>query len=299
MAGPACQVTQSIQTNAMLIDDEWCRLFKRHRVRVGISVDGPAALHDAHRRTRGGQGTHERVLRGIAKLREHAIGFHAIAVVTGETFEQADAFFDFFIEQGIRQFGCNFDEVEGSHRASSLQGREAAHQEFLERLLKRSQESGGQIEVRELMNAMHLIAAPLPSYEWAGQQWPDNAQATPFSLLSVGWNGDFGTFSPELLGQHSPRYGGFRLGNVSRDGFFESARREPFLSIWDGIVRGTEACRRECAYFAYCGGGAPVNKLYENGRLESGETLYCRTMVKRPFEVMLGAFERPRRAVSP
>ena len=44
--------------------------------------------------------------------------------------------------------------------------------------------------------------------------------------------------------------------------------------------------------FDYCGGGAPVNKLYENGRLDSAETLYCRSMIKRPFDVALVQAER-------
>jgi hypothetical protein len=35
-----------------------------------------------------------------------------------------------------------------------------------------------------------------------------------------------------------------------------------------------------CEYFAVCGGGAPVNKLYENGTIVSSETMYCRLNVK-------------------
>ena len=65
-------VTQSVQTNATLIDEEWCDYFRRHEVEVGVSVDGPAFLHDRHRRTRQGRGTLDKVLHGIHLLTEQA-----------------------------------------------------------------------------------------------------------------------------------------------------------------------------------------------------------------------------------
>lgn len=292
--GPACEVSHSIQTNATLIDDEWCELFKRHGIRIGVSVDGPAGLHDAHRRTRTGRGTHVRALRGMARLRAHDIAFHAIAVVTAASFAQADAFFDFFVEQGVSELGCNYDEAEGLHEHSSLAGHEPAHAAFVARLLERSVESGSRLRVRELAMALRLISQPLPTYRWQGQVWPENAQTLPFALITVAHNGDFSSFSPELLSQPSAEFGNFILGNVATDGYFDSARSERFERLWGAIVRGTRECERSCSHYGFCGGGAPANKLYENGDLASGETLYCRTMLKRPFDAVLARLEHDR-----
>ena len=189
--GARTLVSHSIQTNAILIDDDWCELFKRHAVRIGVSVDGPARLHDAHRRTRTGGGTHALVLRGMDRLRAHGIGFHVIAVVTAATLADADAFIDFFLEQGVQELGCNFDEAEGAHAVSSLAHREQAHGEFLARLLTRADRSGGRLRVRELANAYRLIADPSPTYRWGGRSWPENPQVVPFALISVAANGDF------------------------------------------------------------------------------------------------------------
>ena len=122
---------------------------------------------------------------------------------------------------------------------------------------------------------------------WRGIGFPDNAQVWPFAIVNVAWNGDFGCFSPELLGFAAPGHGGFTLGNVSSIGYLESAAREPFIGLWGAIRRGIEVCRRSCVYFDHCGGGAPVNKLCENGDMASGETLYCRSMVQRPIELVL------------
>lgn len=292
LLGGICHVSHSIQTNATLIDDNWCQLFQRHGVRIGVSVDGPAWLHDKHRRTRAGQGTHQRVVQGMSKLREHGIAFHAIAVVTAETLGHADEFCDFFLAQGVHEVGCNFDEAEGLNDHSSLADHEPAHARFVERLLERSIASGGTLRFRELDMAMHLIAEPLASYRWQGREWPENAQTLPFALISVAHNGDFSTFSPELLGQPSPQYGNFALGNVHHGSFLDSVGGRHFDDLWTAINRGTEMCEASCAYFGFCGGGAPANKLYENGDLASGETLYCRTMLKRPFDAVLARLEQ-------
>jgi len=293
-----CTVSHSIQTNATLIDDEWCNLFKRHGFRIGVSVDGPADLHDTHRRTRAGRGTHARVLRGMARLRAEGIPFHAIAVVTPATFAQADAFYDFFVEQGVTEVGCNFDEVEGLHSISSMAGHEIAHAAFVNRILERSVDSGARLRVRELSMALQLISHPLPSYRWDGRDWPENVQTQPFALITVAHNGDFSSFSPELLGQFSVEFHNFILGNILTGSYLESTRGPTFNRLWNAIARGTRTCEQCCAHFGFCGGGAPVNKFYENGDLTSAETLYCRTMLKRPFNAVLTRLEQGLR-VSP
>jgi uncharacterized protein len=290
------RVQHALQTNATLIDGHWCDFFRRHQVQVGVSVDGPAVLHDRHRRTRRGGATHVVTQRGMRLLREHGVPFHAIAVVTAATLGDggdagadvdvnADVFYDWFVEQGVSELGCNFDETEGANRTSSLAGVELQHRGFLARLLQRS--LAGPLVVRELAAARHALQEPLPQWGWRGSRWPLNSQAMPMALLTVLHNGDFGTFSPELVGQPWPAYNDFVLGNVHTGGFLQALHGEPFVSIWQGIRRGLQACEQHCVYFPHCGGGAPANKLYERGDFGATETLHCRSMVQRPFDVVL------------
>lgn len=286
-AGADCAVSHALQTNAVLIDDDWCRLFLRHHVRVGVSIDGPAFLHDAHRLSRRGHGTHARAMKGVERLRAHGIAFHAIAVVTAQALAHADAVADFFEALGVTELGCNFDEAEGNHGGSSVAGREDGHRAFLARLFERAAASGGRLSVRERTQALRRLAGGLPTLRWRGIEYPDNAQVQPFAIVNVACNGDFGCFSPELLGFTLPGHGSFTLGNLMQTGYLDSARGEPFDRLWAAIRHGTEACRRSCRYFDFCGGGAPVNKLCENGDLASAETLYCRSMVQRPIELVL------------
>jgi uncharacterized protein len=290
--GSRCNLSHCVQTNAMLINDEWCNLFKRHNFRVGISIDGPANIHDIHRRTRTGKGTHQMVLKGIEVLRKHDIAFHAIAVITANTLTQSDAFYDFFLEHGISEVGCNYDEAEGPHLSSTITNCEVEYEAFIKKLIKRSNVQGQPVRFRELSTAMSRINSALPTYSWRKKEWPVNLQTMPFAIVNVAHNGDFSTFSPELLGQTSLKFKSFTLGNVTNSGYFASTQFDRFKQIWNGIIRGTQRCEINCAHYQFCGGGAPVNKLYENGDFDSGETLYCRSTMIRPFNAVLEYMEQ-------
>ena len=290
IVGNRVQTSHSIQTNATLITDAWCDLFKKYDISVGVSVDGPAHLHNRNRRTRLGKPTHQLVMRGIECLRAQQIPFHAIAVVTAPTLAEPDAFFDFFLHHGIREVGCNYDETEGCHTVSSITGKEDAYRAFLERLHERSLLSNGQVIVRELEYAYNLISEGLPRYHWRNEVWPENAQVMPFVFVTVGCNGDFSTFSPELLGQRSLEFRDFVLGNVRQSGFLASVHTKTFRKMWNAVLHGIRTCQQSCAYFDYCGGGSPANKFYENSAFSGGETLYCRATVKNPLSVRLDRF---------
>ena len=76
------RLTLSIQTNATLMTREAARFFADEGWLVGVSVDGPAEVHDAHRRTPDGRGTHADVLRGIEALRDADCEYNVLTLVT-------------------------------------------------------------------------------------------------------------------------------------------------------------------------------------------------------------------------
>ena len=75
------QVHHTIQTNGTLLTDEWCELFAEHDFLVGISIDGPPALHDAHRVDKRGNPTSAKVLRGLDLLRAHGVECNVLCTV--------------------------------------------------------------------------------------------------------------------------------------------------------------------------------------------------------------------------
>src|SRR5690606_4239367 len=78
---PRQRVLYTIQTNGVLVDQEWAKFFKQHGFLVGLSVDGPRDAHDRYRVDKGGSGTFDRVLRGYAHLRVHDVDVNVLCSV--------------------------------------------------------------------------------------------------------------------------------------------------------------------------------------------------------------------------
>ncbi|MBE3096336.1 MAG: anaerobic sulfatase maturase [Planctomycetes bacterium] len=75
------RIENAIQTNGVLLDDRWGRFLAEHRFLVGISIDGPRDLHDRYRVDKGGAPSFDRVMRGLAVLKGHAVSFNTLTVV--------------------------------------------------------------------------------------------------------------------------------------------------------------------------------------------------------------------------
>lgn len=78
---PGQRVQHTMQTNGTLLDDEWGALLARYRFLVGISIDGPPELHDAHRHDKRGGPTAAKVLRGLDVLRRHGVDVNVLCTV--------------------------------------------------------------------------------------------------------------------------------------------------------------------------------------------------------------------------
>ena len=76
------RLSLSIQTNATLVTREAAKFFADEGWLVGASVDGPAEIHDAHRRTPDGRGTHAEALGGINALKEAGCDYNVLTLVT-------------------------------------------------------------------------------------------------------------------------------------------------------------------------------------------------------------------------
>ena len=119
-----------------------------------------------------------------------------------------------------------------------------------------------------------------------------NVQVEPFCMLNVDCNGNVSTFSPELLGLKNPTYNDFVIGNINAASLEDMNRGAAMRAMSRDIAAGVELCRQNCGYFSVCGGGAPVNKLFENGRFDSARTSFCDLTQKVPIDLILDAFGR-------
>ncbi|OJV26483.1 MAG: anaerobic sulfatase maturase [Verrucomicrobia bacterium 61-8] len=75
------RISNALQTNGTRLDDEWCSFFLENRVLVGLSIDGPAQLHDTYRVDKKGGATYAKVIAGLRLLKKHQVDFNTLTVV--------------------------------------------------------------------------------------------------------------------------------------------------------------------------------------------------------------------------
>lgn len=97
------RIDNCIQTNGILLNDEWCQFFKENNFLVGVSIDGPQESHDEYRRTAMGGPTFQKVMQGIKLLNKHGVEWNALAVVNDFNADYPLEFYHFF-----KQIGCHY-----------------------------------------------------------------------------------------------------------------------------------------------------------------------------------------------
>ena len=78
-------VANALQTNGILLDDQWAEFLAHWRFLVGLSLDGPSEVHDRFRRDRRGEGTFGRVMRAVEVLRANNVEFNILSMVTSHS----------------------------------------------------------------------------------------------------------------------------------------------------------------------------------------------------------------------
>jgi uncharacterized protein len=275
-----------------LINESWCRFIGDHNVSIGLSIDGPADIHDAHRKTRSGRGSHLAAMEGLRKLQAHGIPFHVISVITRQSLGRAKDIYHFFYDLGISQLGFNIEEIEGENVESSLTaagGMAEGVEAFMTSIFQLQKADGGRMRIREFDAALGKIRSQKSLRDFDFPYF--NEQVRPFGILNVDCDGNYSTYSPELLGMNVLPYGSFSFGNILREDFVESVESPKFRSVFTDVQAGINLCRDSCAYYGYCGGGAPANKYYENGSFATAETIFCKYSVKLPLEIVLQDLE--------
>lgn len=95
-AKPNAHISNSIQTNGILLNDEWCRFFTEKGFLVGLSLDGPQEIHDTYRKDFAGKGTFERVIAALECCRRNRTEFNILVLLTDRNVTEAARLYSFF-----------------------------------------------------------------------------------------------------------------------------------------------------------------------------------------------------------
>lgn len=296
LSGGSVSVSFKIQTNAVLINEDWCAFFKRHRavLDIGISCDGPASMHDAYRRNWNGRATHAQTARGMELLQKHGIPYKIIAVVTPPALSDPDTFFDYFHERRDYLSGFHFNILAEAHSDDPTLAYSAAdrtpYYNFYRRLLARTSEAdeaGMPFKIANFSQALaRIMAAQAP-----GAPLHFLETSAPLKSLSVDARGNVTTFYAGLgIDVLQDLYGdgkGLSIGNILETPFETMVQSAKLQAIIQDFAISTRACKETCEYFSVCPGGYEVTKKRTLGTFAASETAECAIHVKALVDAVL------------
>lgn len=276
------RVKHVIQTNATLLNDEWCQLFRDNQFHIGVSIDGPEWAN-RNRVGKNGREQYLKIHQGILTLKRNGLPFTVIAVVDESSICRAKELYSYFADLGCKWLGINIEENEC---ANVRVVKDDSSVEMFWAELFEAWQADLRVEIREFTKILYWMNTILAKKTY-------DLSNTRYDLFpTVAFNGDFVFLSPELLGGSSPSHNNFVVGNVMQDSLFGHAERANDISYVSDYNEGVFQCSMECDYFSLCKGGQASNKFYENGSLATTQTAYCRNSVIRPAIAVLDRFLR-------
>lgn len=266
-ASPAQQVSNSLQTNAILLDEKWCRFLHDNNFLVGISIDGPKELHDYYRLDHAGKGTFEKVVKAIETCKKYKVEFNVLVLLNSRNAEHPDELFDFFtrhtcgglIKEGIRylQFiPCVETGPAARLTARSRKGRTGQiadfsirpqqYGDFLCRIFDRWCEYGPtKLSIRDFDSVL--------SFCLTGRHTLCTFDRLCSQYIVVEYNGD--CFPCDFFVE--PKW---RLGNILETPIAELAASDKKLSFARDKQNLCNKCL-VCAYLAVCRGGCTKDRV--------------------------------------
>ena len=249
----AQSVANAIQTNGVLLNREWCQLFRSYHFLVGLSIDGPEPVHDRYRLNRGGAGTFRRVLSALELMQAEKVDFNVLVVVSQANVGSARETYRFFRSLGVEHLQfiplAEFDAA-GLPLAFSISAEEYGR--FLCEVFELWWPERRKVRVRFFDNLAEALAGQKPG--------SCTLHETCDSYVVVEYNGD--VYPCDFFVE-----GAWKLGNVNLDSFAELARAQRRFAFAANKALPAPECSR-CEYASICHGGCPKTRHGPRRRFE-------------------------------
>ena len=165
----------ALQTNGMHLDESWAQIFRAHKFLVGISLDGPKAIHDLNRIDAKGSGSFHRVRKSIALLEKYEVDFNILTVVTKGVAKHAQKVYQYFMNEGYHylQFIPCLDELDAPYGKDPYALLPKNYGDFLCRLFDlwyMDYKKGTRVSIRMFDNILQmLLGMPPESCDMTGR----------------------------------------------------------------------------------------------------------------------------------
>jgi uncharacterized protein len=242
-------VSNGLQTNATLIDDQLARHLSDYRFLVGASLDGPKQLHDHYRKRVGGRGSHADVIRGIRRLEAHGVAFNILVLVNQVNVKRAIEVYDYLCGNGwlyhqyipCVEFGANGEPLE-----FAITGRQWG--DFLCALFDRwVKRDIGKVSIRLFDSIVSKLVDNRDSICYMGLACD--------RYFVVEHNGD--VYPCDFFVDEK-----YLLGNLRDSAWRRFRDSKIYLDFAAQKSRYHTACS-SCTYLALCAGDCPKHRLYQ------------------------------------
>jgi uncharacterized protein len=252
-ARTGAEVGNALQTNAMLLDESWCKFLREYRWLLGVSLDGPEKVHDLYRFNKAGHGTWKRVMESVRMLQKERVEFNILCVVNQANVGQPRELYRFYRSLGIEHMQfiplAEFDS-EGKPLPYTITADQYGR--FLLELFEVWWPERRKARVRFFDNVAEALAGQKPG--------SCELHETCDSYVVVEYNGD--VFPCDFFVES-----GWKLGNVNLDSWPEISRRARRYSFAAKKTIAHAECQ-VCEYQDICHGGCPKLRHGPNKRFE-------------------------------
>ncbi len=263
-ARPGMTISNALQTNGTLLDDDWGAFLHDHGFLVGISIDGTQKIHDRFRLDRVGQGTWERVMRGLDVLQRHQVEYNALVLVNRLNGAHPIETYDFIKKRGVQfmQFIplVEYDDREaGAYTDRCIEPKQWGN--FLNRVFDRWRERDiGRIYVQHFDMMLGIVMGQPGTLCVHSEVCGRN--------VALEHNGDLYSCDHFVFPEN-------HLGNI-REIPVGQLVDQPFQQKFGTDKRDalTKACRR-CRFLQYCWGGCPNHRHSLSPDGEPGHNRLC------------------------
>ncbi len=101
---PGLTIRNTIQTNGVILNDDWGAFLGEHNFLVGISLDGPREMHDRYRKDKAGNPTFDKVMRGLRLLQKHGVDYNVLCTVNSANADHGLEVYRFFRDEVGAEF---------------------------------------------------------------------------------------------------------------------------------------------------------------------------------------------------
>lgn len=266
---PGMQIHNSLQTNGIPIDKDWCHFFRENGFLLGVSLDGPADRHDAYRRDKSGGATFEKVMAGISLLEEYWVDFNILTCIHAANAEHPLEVYRFLRDdigakhiQFIPVVEC--DNATGYQEGNRVTDRSVNGKQYGDFLITIFDE-WVQRDVGHVFVQMFDVALAGWVGERPGLCLFDEVCGT---ALVMEHNGDL--YSCDHFVEPEHLLGNIRKSPLSK--LVNSAKQRKFGSDKRDALPG---CCLNCEMRFICNGGCPKNRFIKTPEGESGLNFLC------------------------